>query len=174
MTNAAVPESRSMPVGRLQMHRRVLEQAVAQPSPRRWLSRGTAGALAGGVVIFGGGAALAYVALAPATNQQVVRCYTDDRPGSGDNFHGTTLAQADTADGGTADIHDPVRACSQLWHDGVISAGSIDAEGPGPGETAYPVPTLSACVLDSGVAAVFPGNGDVCAELGLPALKTSR
>jgi hypothetical protein len=52
----------------------------------------------------------------------------------------------------------PVAACADLWRQGVLGSGTE-------------VPTLVECVLDSGVAGVFPAasGDDVCARLALPA-----
>ncbi len=55
---------------------------------------------------------------------------------------------------------DPVAACATVWSDGRLSA-----DGP---------PQLTACVNDSGVASVFPGDPSVCSELGLAELVPGR
>lgn len=55
---------------------------------------------------------------------------------------------------------DPVAACAVPWSDGTWSNS-----GP---------PVLAACVSDSGVAAVFPGDRTVCSKLGLAELESDR
>jgi hypothetical protein len=52
---------------------------------------------------------------------------------------------------------DPVAACSVPWIDGTWSTS-----GP---------PRLAACVTGNGVATVFPGDSNVCAQLGLAQLE---
>lgn len=49
---------------------------------------------------------------------------------------------------------DPIASCAVLWTDGRIASD----EQP---------PQLTACVLDTGIIAVIPGDQRVCAELGL-------
>ncbi|MGI8808153.1 MAG: hypothetical protein ACR2KK_09990 [Acidimicrobiales bacterium] len=60
------------------------------------------------------------------------------------------------------DARGPLAACADLWRQGVLGAGDA-------------VPDLAECVLDSGVAGVFPATPghDVCAGLGLPPVATA-
>lgn len=51
---------------------------------------------------------------------------------------------------------DPVASCSVVWSDGTFSSDGA--------------PRLAACVADSGVVAVFPGDDAVCSQLGLAEL----
>jgi hypothetical protein len=55
---------------------------------------------------------------------------------------------------------DPVAACAAPWMDGTFSI-----DGP---------PRMFACVNNSGVAVVFPGDETVCSRLGLPMLQPDR
>ena len=60
-----------------------------------------------------------------------------------------------------ADGRDPVVICGELWQQGVVG----DAPAP---------ERLTACVLESGVVAVFPSTGaSTCADLGLAAVPAS-
>lgn len=58
----------------------------------------------------------------------------------------------------TAD--DPVGACARAWSDGTLSSAGA--------------PELTACKLDSGAAAVFPGDSAVCGALDLQPLALGR
>lgn len=90
------------------------------------------------------GGAVAYAALTGGVSRpQSVACYESASLGAR-----TEVVHA--AGGG------PVEACADLWRRGVLGAGG-DA------------PLLALCLLDSGVAGVFPATtgDDVCAHLGL-------
>lgn len=168
----SVPNPRPMSDSRRQAHRALLEAAVAAPegaTSRRWRGRGIAVAAMTGLALTGATAAAAYVAFAPATDTSVVRCYSDTIVGSGNDFHGTTVAVADPNGSGPVAITDALAACTQVWTDGVITEGALNAQGPTDEGVRYAVPSLSACVAADGVAVVFPGV-NVCAGLGLPTL----
>ncbi len=99
------------------------------------------------VILIGGllGGATAYGLLrGGVTKPQTVACYESADPGA--NLTGTAVG----TDG-------PIAACAELWRRGKIGDGG-------------PVPPLVECVLDSGVAGVFPAppGSDVCARLNLP------
>lgn len=49
---------------------------------------------------------------------------------------------------------DPIAVCGELWTNGTIAS-------------LREAPELTACVLDTGVVAVLPGNKGVCAKIGL-------
>jgi hypothetical protein len=51
----------------------------------------------------------------------------------------------------------------------LLRLGSKQVGGPDT-RTDHPIPPLVACTLDNGVAAVFPGDEQTCARLGLPRL----
>jgi hypothetical protein len=123
-------------------------------------------------VLLIGGTAAAYVAFKPATVPVAdqTRCYTKASLAGGDtNFFGTTVAQARSADG-TRAAASAVEACSALWRQGLLRLGSKQVGGPDTSGTTHPTPPLAACTLDNGVAAVFPGDEQTCARLGLPRL----
>ena len=51
---------------------------------------------------------------------------------------------------------DPVALCAALWSQGDVRTGDTTP------------PHLVACVLDTGVVAVFPGDDSTCERLGIP------
>lgn len=169
----SIPSPRSMPAARRQEVRQLLETAVASPTDvasSRWRSRSFAIGAGAALALAGGTAAAAYVTFAPATDKSAVRCYTDMTLGNGSDFHGTTVAVAGPDGTGPASIDDALAACTRVWRDGVITMGATNAQGPAREGSVYPVPPLSACVAEDGVAIVFPGEG-VCARLGVPQLQ---
>ena len=62
----------------------------------------------------------------------------------------------------SVDEDGPVAACAEVWRRGALGTGGD-------------IPDLAECVLDSGVAGVFPSTSgqDVCSVLNLPAVVTS-
>jgi hypothetical protein len=127
---------------------------------RRWLvSLGV-----GGVVVATAGAGVAYLAAEPAK----------DRTGAVHCFTGPKL---NTQDGGTSTNYsgrpaDAIAACALLWQNAILQLGAGSPLPPStPAQVALqPVPHLVACVYQD-VAAVFPGDADLCQRLGLPPLK---
>ncbi|MGH8873922.1 MAG: hypothetical protein ACRDVM_01540 [Acidimicrobiia bacterium] len=89
-------------------------------------------------------AAAGYLVFRPVTDPGTIACYreADLRP--------SAIAVLSGAD-------DPLAACAAMWEPG----GELGEP------TASEVPPLVACVLDSGMVAVFPGGPEVCAALGL-------
>lgn len=170
-----LPPHRSMPAAARHSTRRLLEDAAAAPTGglRRWLSRGV---VIGGTaaLVLTSGAAVAFVALAPATEQGIVRCFTLPELGTADDFYGTDTAQASATNDGPVPIADALAACSDLWRQGALTYGVKTPQGPpqNSSRTVYDVPQLTACVLDSGAAGVFPADSDICSQLGLPRLQT--
>ena len=79
----------------------------------------------------------------------------------------TSSDSSASSDSGTVAIDDPVAACSQAWQDGLLTSGGTHVVRPN-SATAAKVPTLVACTLHEGVAAVFPGDPLTCERLGLP------
>jgi hypothetical protein len=116
-----------------------------------------------------GGAAVGYVAWAPARDQDQIRCYTSPTlQGGDDDFLGTTAVQAIPSGGGPTKVS-PIDICAMLWENGILRSGE-KVVGAGPLLTNQPVPQLVACTLDNGIAAVFPGDAGTCERLGLPRL----
>lgn len=115
-------------------------------------------------VVLGSGAGFAYsqISSAPVTDHTQARCYTTTAAGvNGDDFPGTTVAVADGSS-----VSDALTACADLWRQGVLRAGGSNAQAPDPDGT-FPVPQLTACVLDNGQAAIVPGTAGTCHSLGL-------
>ena len=127
---------------------------------RRWLvSLGV-----GGVVVVTAGAGVAYLAAQPAK----------DRTGEVHCFSGPSL---NTKDEGTSTNYsgkpaDAIAACAALWQAGVLHLGTGSPLPPStPAEVApQAVPHLVVCVYKD-IAAVFPGDAELCQRLGLPPLQ---
>jgi hypothetical protein len=167
-----IPAERPLPSGsaherqlRLQEH---VGRSLRSTGRRRRAVHATIVAAAASTVLVAGTAA-AYVAFREASTPVVdqTRCYTRASLAGGDGFAGTTVGKARPAAGQRLD-EAAVELCAPLWAQGILRLGSTQIGAPG--APAQPVPELTACVLDSGVAAVFPGPSDVCARLGLPRL----
>jgi len=169
-----LPPERAMPHAHMLARQQRIEQYAAGPMRRRWATRNAARSavvVAGAAALLIGGTAAAYVAFKPATVPVAdeTRCYTKASLAGGDkNFFGTTVSQAWSADG-TRNAASAVEACSAVWRQGLLQLGSKQVGGPDTG-TDHPIPPLVACTLDNGVAAVFPGDEQTCARLGLPRL----
>lgn len=123
-------------------------------------------AIAGGLVT-GGGVAAAVVVLQSQnpTVRDVARCYSEVSSNFSSSFPGTEVTIAPLIVGSTnTDVPSQVISlCSASWRLGFAR--------PAPGAPASsgnnPVPSLIACVLPSGEAAVFPGDAATCTKLGL-------
>jgi len=81
------------------------------------------------------------------------------------------------APGSNAQVTNALAVCSVVWADGFLRWGSSEVGGTrlpsGALDPDHPVPPLVVCVLPSGIAAVFPGEKNTCATLGLPAAEGS-
>jgi hypothetical protein len=168
-----LPPERSMPHTHMLARQQRIEQYAAGHMRRRWASRNAARyamVIGGASALLIGGTAAAYVAFKPATVPVAdeARCYTKASLEGGKDFFGTTVSQAWSADG-TRNAASAVEACSAVWRQGLLQLGSKQVGGPDTG-TDHPIPPLVACTLDNGVAAVFPGDEQTCARLGLPRL----
>ncbi len=168
-----LPPERTMPHAHMLARQQRIEQYAAGPTRRRWATRNAvryAMIVAGASALLIGGTAAAYVAFKPATVPVAdeTRCYTKASLEGDKDFFGTTVSQAWSADG-TRSAASAVEACSAVWRQGLLQLGSKQVGGPDTG-TDHPIPPLMACALDNGVAAVFPGDEQTCARLGLPRL----
>ncbi len=86
-----------------------------------------------------GAAAYMFLDREPAKDPITITCYSD--------------ATTDPASQWVLDsAADPVAACAQVWADGRFGLGDT--------------PRLTACVTDTGIIAVVPGDQQVCANLG--------
>ena len=126
----------------------------------------TAG-VAVGLTALGTGAAAAVDKLQarPVTNTQTARCYTAAVLGHRGDFPGTSISQAGTSRG-PAQVRDALDVCASLWATGILQAGNpsvVNHPTSGP----HVVPSLVACTMRDGSAAIFPGSPDTCARLGL-------
>jgi hypothetical protein len=132
----------------------------------------TAG-VAVGLTALGTGAAAAVDKLQarPVTNTHTARCYSEAVLGHGGDFPGTSISQAGTSRG-PAQVRDALDVCASLWTAGILQVGN-------PSVVSHPTggphiaPSLVACTMHDGTAAIFPGPPDTCANLGLPPLATS-
>lgn len=166
-----VPKPRPLPSQARRAQRVMLESALRRPERRRqWTARSVAAGV-GAIALLGGGAvATAYVAFAPVTDKNSVRCYSEASLQGGDrHFHGTEISVAGPA--GPERIEKAVLACSWAWRDGIVVAGASTARSPEQPLVAHSVPNLVACTLKNGTAGVFPGDSRTCARLGLPQAK---
>ena len=122
-------------------------------------------------------AAFSYLAPRSASIHDSARCYASVSSATGGHFPGTTIAMARPTDGLILDTSlAALQTCADLWHRGFLTSAGFAApdvpRGPdGLPPADKPVPSLVACVLKSGQAAVFPGPTTVCAQLGLPLLR---
>jgi hypothetical protein len=133
-------------------------------------------ALAGGAV-----AATTLMGSSPASEPNSVRCYSEaelsaehSSMGMAEPVSGTSPADI------SATVSAAINACAGLWESTLLQPGKVGRPTVQPGEpliipSATPgqgkVPFLTACVLESGEAAVFPGNErHLCQNLGLAQL----
>jgi hypothetical protein len=155
--------------------RLLLERQVTGASPagsrRRFPVRMVVAATGVSVLLVGGTAAASFVAFRAPSQPPVdgTRCYTVASLEGGDDFAGTTVARATAADSTRTDAA-AVELCADLWRQGFLRAGAPGLLDPTGGATDLPVPPLTACTLDNGIAAVFPGDEHLCTSLGLPRL----
>lgn len=172
MTLIQPPPARPFPPQRRDETRQLLEdaaRATLRRRRRRWLSRTTI-AVGAAALLTTGGVATAYVGYQNAHQTTDVRCYTKVVRDEGEGFPGTTVTTRGTGSNGRTAPADPVRACADLWRQGVLRPGARTA-GDVDGRT-HRVPPLQACVLDDGTAAVYPAADErTCAGLGLPRLR---
>jgi hypothetical protein len=148
--------------------------AAEASAPRR--RRRTYLALSGTVLALAGGGAIAATTLlgsTPASQHNLVRCYSDAKLSA--DYTDTSVATAPGAAPTdiSATVTAAVDACGGLWQAGVVQPGRIGAPSAQPGDGG--VPPLTACVLDTGQAAVLPGKDpQLCQNLGLARLADKR
>ena len=119
----------------------------------------------GGSVV--GGAA--FFKTGEATDRGSARCYTVLSVGSGASFTGTTIAATGRI-GSAEQVQSALAGCTALWRQGFLGPGSTVRRPPQgePGSGTGHVPTLVACTLSDGTAAIFPTEGPfTCGRLGL-------
>lgn len=159
----------------------VLSSIVVEPRREHfsWAKSGGRRKLSGRVIVVGalvagvlaGGGAAAAVLLAPQrpTVFDQARCYSEPSSDFSDAFPGTSITTpTEVGQSGPIDVPDQaLDACSAVWRQGLLVYGSPHVLS-GPGTSDNRVPPLVVCVLPSGEAAVFPGDAETCASLGLP------
>jgi hypothetical protein len=170
MTGFSTPPARTLPEDRAAAIRRQLVAEVARRPRRRRRLRFAVG----GVVVAAGATAAGYAFVPhsqPVTDMDTARCYTVASLSAGPQSF-TSIAQATPVNSGRpGQVTDALGTCASLWNQGFLRAGpqgaGVSTARPSPGAD-NPVPTLVACVLPDGTAAVFPGGKSTCAALGLP------
>ena len=152
--------------------REATRPAAGRAGHRSLVSLGTRGTIAGilvaGAVAGGATAAVVLSAQRPTVFDQA-RCYSEPSTDFGPSFPGTSAAVAQPAGSSatSTDVADQaLEVCGAVWRQGLLRYGSPNAGGDGIPD--HPVPSLVACVLPSGEAAVFPGDRSTCGALGLP------
>lgn len=145
-----LPPERDLPDERLvAMRRHIVDEVRRDRRSSAVPRRLTVPVVAAALLLLSAVGAAAYVLTRPATELLSVGCY--DRA----DVQGNTAIV-------DADGRDAVEICRELWEDGAITGSPRSA------------PPLVACVLDTGPAAVFPGEPGTCEQLGLARLDTDR
>jgi hypothetical protein len=185
MINIDDVPARPIPAARALADKALLREMVASTNlaPQRLRKRRPrlfALSIVTGLGLTGVTAAAAYTYLAPrsASVHDSARCYSSVSTATGGHFPGTTIGVAHVVGLPKQDTAvEALQDCVALWQRGFLTAKGFAApdvpNGPdGLPPADQPVPPLVACVLRSGQAAVFPGPSTVCAQLGLPLLRT--
>lgn len=152
---------------------------ATRPTRRR---RGVYLAASGGLMALAGGAVAATTLMGSSpASEDSVRCYSAASLSA--LFNSTSTAEpvsgAPAADNGVT-VAGAIERCAGLWAAGLVEPGKVGHPTVPPGgqlviPSAVPgegkVPPLTACVLESGEAAVFPGGKNkLCQSLGLARL----
>lgn len=114
----------------------------------------------------GGGVAYAHFAknVEPSYRGEA-RCYTVASLKGGANFYGLTVAASGNPKV-AAVVVNALATCEVDWREGFLGLGKRPLRSQLPPDQRT-VPPLVACVLNDGVAAVFPGTNATCSRLGL-------
>jgi hypothetical protein len=150
-----------------QLFQAITEEAGSAPLGRARKRVAITAGVAVGLTALGTGAAAAVDKLQarPVTNTQTARCYSEAVLGHGGDFPGTSISQAGTTRG-PAQVRDALDVCASLWAAGILQAGNPSVVNHPPAGP-HAVPSLVACTMRDGSAAIFPGSPEVCARLGL-------
>lgn len=169
MTRYDPPPVRPLSPGRRDAMRQQLERLIAAGAARRQGRKPVLIATGAAALVLGTSAgAIVYVQQSrPVTNKSEARCYTEASLAGGDQFHGTTIAEAGVP-GSKAQVANAVSVCAVLWRQGFLLPGARGVARQPNTKARHRVPPLVACVMPDGTAAVFPGNSRTCASLGLP------
>jgi hypothetical protein len=172
MTRFDPPPARPLPLGRRDAMQQQLETLVGAGTGdgrRRGRKPVLIAAGAAAIVVGTTAGAIVYVQHSqPVTNKSVARCYTEANLGGGDQFHGTTIAEAGVPGSRAPQVDNAVSVCADLWRQGFLLPGAAGVARQPNTKAHHLVPPLVACVMPDGTAAVFPGNPRTCASLGLP------
>jgi hypothetical protein len=160
-----LPPSRRLPTSRRYAARRQLEDLVSSRKTPRWRRRFILG-IAIAAVLGGAATGITLLRSSPVTDRNTARCYTSADVGKGEVFSGTTVAVPGVP-GSKAQVDNALSLCSDLWRQGFLLPGTAGMQRPAP-KTNNAVPPLTACVLPSGIAGIFPGDSQTCEALGLP------
>lgn len=164
------PAERFMPEADLQRRAQHLTDSIAQIRPKRRVSR-KALWVAGlaSTVVASTGTAWAYQQFSEAAVTDEVRCYAMPDLGDGITYPGLTTTSQEMMSGQSMTAAEAINACTVSWTAGVLVEGDPQMHEPYE-HTTDKVPQLSACIVEDGVAGVFPGGPGTCASLGLPQL----
>lgn len=114
--------------------------------------------------------AYAYTSLSvPVTDKGQARCYTEASLTDGNDY--TTISQVAPGKAGVIAINDAIGVCADLWRQGFLAPGAKRMAARPNTSIIHHVPQLTACVLQDGTAAVFPGPPSTCQTLSLPNVK---
>jgi hypothetical protein len=123
---------------------RILASPISVPQSKSGRRRWMLGLGVGAMVV--ATAAFALVRREHATNPTGIACYA--------------AANLDAEIAVVGPSLDPITSCATAWSDGTLSSAGA--------------PQLTACVTETGVVAVFPGDVAVCSKLGLAELDPER
>jgi hypothetical protein len=104
----------------------------------------------------------------PVGNHNTAHCYTTTELGRSDNHNdfGVAVSAGDPHATGDAAAQ-AMDICSNQWAIGRFSTTTPTFPDYASGPATHPVPVLTACVLDNGEVAIFPGTPKTCISLGL-------
>jgi hypothetical protein len=137
----SLPPDRDLPARRLQLRREHLVQEIT--TSRRGV-RPLVLAFAAATLVLSATGFGAYALTREPTHVDSIGC-----------FEQADLSSSVAVIGAAAT--DPVAACAALWRSGALGSTSN-------------VPSLTACVLDTGAVAVMPGEQGICEGLGIASL----
>ncbi len=137
-------------------------------SSRQWYRARWLGGSVIAALLAAAGGSVAYAELAGSrapTYLGEARCYSVASLKGGDNFYGLTVT-ASGRPGSAAVVTNALQTCTVDWQQGFLALGQrpLRVQLP-PDKRVHP--HLVACVLPTGIAAVFPGNVHTCQQLGL-------
>lgn len=115
-------------------------------------------------------AAFAFLPSEHASVHDSVRCYGRVSADTRGGYPGTDVGIASAMGMPPSDVAaTAVSSCAAVWRAGLLTAAGASRPNHPGNEFAAPaaVPQLTACVLSSGQAAVYPGRQSICEQLGI-------